>query len=227
MMQRTLLSCAALALLRFAAPASAAPIVYNEAIDGDLPQGGAPLPTFTFDLGVNTVSGTTDNSTDFDAIAFTVPGGMEMSEGDLVLSDLTGDVTSVFWSLREGNITASGALVDGSVGATSPGVDSFGPLSDGTYYLSPISIATVAGGGFHSAAYTYSFTVTPIPEPGALAMLGVGSLALLSRRRRGVASLRPIQRAVQFWTGPALHHRRGGVPGLLHGPGFGSAGRLQ
>src|SRR5688572_3644792 len=79
--QRIVLSCAALALLGFAAAASGAPIIYNEAIDGDLPNQGTPLNTdplhtFVFDLGTNTISGTISGGgdpSDHDSFAFVIP----------------------------------------------------------------------------------------------------------------------------------------------------------
>src|SRR5262245_16322031 len=71
--------------------AVAVPVNYQESVSGDLPESGMPLPTFTFDIGLNTVSGRfgTDISygADFDSFAFTIPPGMQLTAGRVDLVD--------------------------------------------------------------------------------------------------------------------------------------------
>src|SRR5678816_2517916 len=79
--------------------AYAVPVAYSESTGGDLrPEAataagplpvGAPLPTFAFDVGSNTVSGRTGvihagiglNFTDLDSFAFTIAPGNELAAG--------------------------------------------------------------------------------------------------------------------------------------------------
>lgn len=57
----------------------------------------------------------------------------------------------------------------------------FGTFPAGTYYLSVDAWAGGDGSGLHAG--DYAFTLNLVPTPGAAAMLGLGGLAALRRRR--------------------------------------------
>jgi hypothetical protein len=160
----------------------AAPILYSEAVSGDLPASGNPLPTFTLDAGVNTISGTTGfdgDVADFDSFAFIVPTGLQVVIANVTLTDFIGDLPAASWYLNSGSPAAFEGNSLEFIEVDSPGTQNFTttPLAPDTYNLT----AWVLGGVGYSN-FTFTFTVI-VPEPTSLALLGFAGLALARRRR--------------------------------------------
>ena len=112
-------------------------------------------------------------------------GGDANFSGDYTFSDDGGDLWSVMAPLGTNDTIATGdyfaSLNDGSPGdgfATT-----FGGLSTvGTW---EINISDSSDGEIGSLEFvTLNFTSTAVPEPGAMAVLGLGGLILIARRRR-------------------------------------------
>jgi hypothetical protein len=210
-----LLATAAFAVIT--QPAVATPLNYNEAVNGDLP-GAPPYPVLPLDVGVNTVTGTSDFdapslnsiSADFDDFEFTVPTGTQ-----LVSFTFTSNVTSVSGSPAWLRIETFIDTGDGSTAlaceeewvinqpAFSPACLVPPSAPDGTFANAlPLDAGTylLAMGQFAASnlsvtdfSYTWALTVDSIPEPTGAATLfsglvGLGSLRFLSRRKRSAAA---------------------------------------
>src|SRR5688500_10367968 len=179
-LQRTVVAAVGLAALALLPGVSrAAPVSYDESIDGDLPDFGGPLPqppTLDFDTGANTVTGTMDvNTPDRDSFAFRIPEGLQVVSGGVVMSDAVPDFHSATWQLKTGNVAFQGTLL-GPVSPDSPGSASLPvlPLAAGTYQL---DWTGSGGAGGSVGAYTFTFNVAPVPEPASLSLLALGAVA--------------------------------------------------
>ena len=161
----------------------AAPIVYNESSGGDLSE-YSPFSTFIFDSGTNLVSGISGvvfGNADFDSFAFRIPAGLKMFEGSLVISDLTGDITSLGWRLGKGSADNNGGDLVAFLGGASPSSIVLPALDADTYNLT----CTGVGGSLdRTSKYTFTFVVAPVPEPAGLCLLALPALLLGRRAQR-------------------------------------------
>jgi hypothetical protein len=171
--------------------AIAAPVNYNEFVDGDLPQVGFPLPTLAFDVGINTVYGrfgsTTEVDSDFDSFAFTVPAGTRLIAGQAELFDLDlvgGDIDNGHWVFRSGSANVATGTVVGGLNPSSPGIATLTsvPLGPNVYNVTHFSYGWVEPAPA-LADYVFTFEIVPEPATGGLVLIGCAMIGA-SRRRR-------------------------------------------
>jgi hypothetical protein len=184
------------------APAShAVPFTYDEAITGDL-SGFPPPSVFAFDVGTNTVSGTIATSgsdlptdiTDFDPFAFSIPADAPLTGISYAFTTTTSGPTDApaDFFLFEGNLFPFGPVLGlqtvDLVGASPVTLFSDAlPLGAGVYLFSDLA-HTVNADASWLADYQITFNVTSVPEPGTLALLGIGALGALIYGRRRLSS---------------------------------------
>jgi len=166
-----------------ASTAHAAPINYSESVSGDLPE-TTPPAVFTLDVGVNTVSGTcgvTPSGNDFDSFAFIVPATMQITSGNVVLTDASGEFISSSWALRSGSVVSTEGTLVGNLTCPSPGTVNYPgtPLGPDSYNMWNGTFTSLGGPGTGK----YTFTMIVIPEPATLSLLTLATAALRSRRR--------------------------------------------
>jgi hypothetical protein len=180
-----------------------ASIIYNESVNGDLSGNGLAPTSVTVALGSNQVFGSTGKNTDQvvdrDYLTFTVPAftawtGLTVLPGTSTVGALS------FIGLQAGNqvtlpvapATAAGLLgwrhfstsdintdILAEMGVPSNGSTGFtGGLGPGSYSL------WIQETGAGSSLYGFDIILTPIPEPGTYAMMGIAlaCLGLLCRR---------------------------------------------
>jgi hypothetical protein len=165
--------------------AMSAPFHYNEAISGDLSVYGAPLTTFGFGIGENTVSGRVGRDVgvvdDFDSFAFIVPPGAQLIAGQISMSDYEGDLLYAYWELFAGSANWNTGSKLGGYSVDSPGAIPLAtPLGTGVYNFSHILLSFQ---DFPPSTADYLFTFTLVPEPPAIALTGFGLFAVLLIRR--------------------------------------------
>jgi hypothetical protein len=190
-MSRVMRLAGALATLALASTAQAAVVNYAESVSGDLPLFN-PLPTFTFDIGENTISGRTGASggnADGDSFAFVVPVDAELVAAQVQMTDAIGNLLSANWNLYSNSLSFNSGVLVANVNAPSPGTTVFASsgLGAGNYNLSAASLSSIGGNDF--ADYTFTFTlrsVNQVPEPSSLALFGIAALAGASVRLRRI-----------------------------------------
>lgn len=174
---------AAILVVAFAHHVTAAVVIYDESVNGDLPVFGSPLPTMALDVGTNTVSGKSGDSGasfDFDSFAFTVPAGAQLLSANVTLTDSpgnSGDINDLSWGLWGGSADYAGGSFLEFITGFSPGTYSFTtpPLGTDVYNISASSAGS-SGGAPKFSNYTFSFVVTSlaaVPEPATLLMWGL------------------------------------------------------
>lgn len=191
-----------------ASVAQAATITYDEAVSGDLPYGGrGTVPTlFSFDAGINSVQGTetffTNNGSttvDGDGFRFSLGAGQVLTS---VIFEYSGtqqpmcqEFTLALAPDALGSNPPSTALAKTSASLGAPGscqvqiapiVPSgspvFGealPLGAEIYELSDTGGQFGGQGADGLLHYKFTFNVTAVPAPGALALFGTAILSVL------------------------------------------------
>ena len=206
---KTMFGLAMLAMAGHAAPAKAAPITYDEAVDSDL---DPSLPPFVLGLGDNVFTGTTSffsdpsqNILDRDRFLFTI-------EPNRRLSSVVLTVTSVFNNSDSTIRVGMAASTDIRTGITDDRIarapstrvfDSTGPdvslplslaipeadlgLGAGLYRAQVGFGSGNSGSGVSDFGFNYTLTlgVTPVPLPSGLWLLlsGLGALAAMRARQ--------------------------------------------
>ncbi len=183
-----------------AATVGAAPIDYDEAVDGPLPTTPAPGPltpdsALALDVGTNRITGTAQWGgtipTTFDTALLDLGEGLEIDS--ITLSAAQVDGAAILNRIRaelfryDAAVTSSSSirfeLLDMPLAATDLYVADL-PIGEAGLY--GVSIAGYSGNTNNSFAlvdYTWSIVVTP--EPGTATLLVVGLIGL-SLHRRGV-----------------------------------------
>jgi MYXO-CTERM domain-containing protein len=190
------------------AQAQAAPLMYHESIDGDLTgTTGESLPVLPLDVGTNTISGTlgtfgtigSQDQTDFDSFAFSVPAGNRLVTVAIAFTDSFGNTANFGDAEYEVYL---GALLRRDNDSF---LERLSVSSPGTYLLKSVPIEAGVynfnnfsyGGSFpgpeppvplrSQADYIFSLTVSPVSNPGSspLALAGLALVGLaVSRKRR-------------------------------------------
>ena len=121
-------------------------------------------------------------------------GGLSYSEGDLIEYNPTTDVATLYFdgSLFDGseNIDAAHILANGNIILSTEGAATLDGLTfaNGSLaeYNPTTDVATLyfAESLFSSNANVDAVYVTTLPEPATIALLGLGSLVLIGRKRR-------------------------------------------
>ncbi len=176
--------------LAFSSSLQAAPVTYDELIDGDFAAFGA-LPILPFDIGLNTVRGnlgfTSPGPTDYDSLAFSIPANAQVLSAVVTLTDDMGNIFSSKWRLRAGSNTYDTGTFLEEVESLSPGSAMFTTTSLGpnTYNLSQLSFSFVGQSTNNTANYEFAFRVVEaVPEPSTIGLAAFGLLSLVCVARR-------------------------------------------
>ena len=180
------------------ASGAAAEVVYDEAIDGELSNFGFAPTYIQFGAGSNDVLFVTDqDGDDRDFFTFTIEAGFQLSGLVLNAFDTDNEFNLAFMSINPGNVLPfdpDSPVTEELLGYTlfdegDVGSDLFlemgqafstigfdGPLGPGDYTIWAQETSPAVD------TWNLGFIVTPVPAPGALAVLGLAGLA--GRRRR-------------------------------------------
>ncbi|MCP4836893.1 MAG: hypothetical protein GY895_19245 [Phycisphaera sp.] len=180
------------------ASGATAEVVYDEAIDGELSDFGFAPTYIQFGAGSNDVLFVTDqDGDDRDFFTFTIEAGFQLSGLVLNAFDTDNEFNLAFMSINPGNVLPfdpDSPVTEELLGYTlfdegDVGSDLFlemgqafstigfdGPLGPGDYTIWAQETSPAVD------TWNLGFIVTPVPAPGALAVLGLAGLA--GRRRR-------------------------------------------
>jgi len=175
------------AVAGFAGVASA--IDYDEAVDGDLADIASGGTFLNLDIGTNSISGTVGGNPtggiEEDFVVFDIAAGESLASVILTNVQFAG-----------GNFSTGFRLyADLGFGLEQVASGSFDESDIGTDYLTVWDLSDVGGSaplgpgsyGIVLAEFTagqqYSFDINVVPAPGAVALLGLGGVAAIRRRR--------------------------------------------
>ena len=186
----------ACALLLVALPSAAVAFSYSEGIDGDLSGDRLAPTTLIAAPGSNTLVASTVGG-DLEYLRITLPAGYQL--GSLVLDSVTSTDDVAFIAVQEGTTftvtpaTATASALLGyahfgtgpAAGGATPGndmLDDMGIAPGAIGFVPPLGATDhtfwIQQLGALSFAYTLDFVAVPIPEPGTLALFGLGLLGL-------------------------------------------------
>lgn len=206
MISRTcVVACVAFVTVVSSAAGAAAEVVYSEALNGDLADGGAELPTLVaFGEGSNTVAGSVSTGTGDtrDFLTFTIDPGFQLSSilqleyDDPALAGSLFDGNRGFYALLAG---VSGVIPTG--GFENLGGNHHDPIGLGADLLPAIAGGGISGGdgftiplgagtytflvqqtGPQVSGYSLDFVVARVPEPTTTILLALGLAAAAARR---------------------------------------------
>jgi hypothetical protein len=163
----------------------------------DLDPADGSFDTYRIALTINT-SGYTGGGTDIDEVAIKVASSVDKA----VLESAPGAVSD--WTLQAGGLNANGctgsgsgfecsdwivgsptgAVVNGSLLTWIFDVDVASPLLTGDDAASIKARYVDGSGNKVGALVSEGITLTPVPEPGTLSLLGIGFGAVILRKRR-------------------------------------------
>ena len=175
----------------------AAPLIYDESVDGDLND-----QTLLLDAGINTISGDWTliypGTSDKDSFWFTIPQDMKLTNVTYTFDDSSVIMPSGFvlasqyivlpFTSDRGNLFLPGTTSPQNFFASSL------PISEGKYHLiqnlafsaTGITNESLVNGDGGTIPYTWSFTVEPtvVPVPAAVWLFTSGLLGLITVARR-------------------------------------------
>ncbi|MEO0588007.1 MAG: PEP-CTERM sorting domain-containing protein [Planctomycetota bacterium] len=161
----------------FVASTASAALVYDEGVSGDLSNAEAtPTDIGTLSLGSNTVTASVFGRDNF---RFALPAGTAI--GSIILdafSDAVTPTNTTAFELASGTEMVSPAPITGIMGAsfiTNDVIFGQPDLGDSNYSIQFVEFGTES---------TLTIDIVVVPEPASLALLGLGGLAALARRRR-------------------------------------------
>ena len=174
--------------LTFSSCISAEPISYDEVISGDISDTTLD-PIFNFDIGSNTISGSTEyslNNVDSDNFWFALPVGSELVSISYEFYNLNllpnTQALSSGYNLYNDIYSDLGYINFSVINDISPilFLASY-PIGEGEYLMTSSALWVGDGGSWD---YTWTFEVNTVPVPGAVWLFGSGLIGLIGIARR-------------------------------------------